>query len=246
MVVTKRKIAVALFVIAFWSTICYMAFDYQTDEWNRTFVWPDGWLHKVRSISFKGNNFYDDHGLDLNYLSTLAGYPDEGEEDGFFPGLDSPWSAWTDWTSYSYQIGKDEEILEGYEIMTWYSAFMVFVPPGFDGDYDVNVGSDDSIKIWKDGKIIHNKSLVDERRIVPDTDVIKNVNFHEGHNVFIVGLYQKSDITGFCFRIKDHNTVMPWLGFYYWISLPPPNYGYEITLIAICLVAAFIWVYFVY
>ena len=247
MVVTKRKIAVVLFVIAFWAGICYMAFEYQTQDWNRTFVWPDGWLHKVRSISFKGNDFHDDHELNLNLLSTQAGYPHEGAKDGFMPGLDSPWSAWTDWTSYSYQIGKDEALLEGYEIMTWYSAFRVMVPPGFDGNYDINVGSDDSIKIWKDGELVWENELVEERRIVPDSDVKKNVHFNEGHNVFIVALYQKSEITGFCFRIKDHGgTVMPWLGFYYWITLPPPNYGYEITFIAICLVAAFIWVYFCY
>ncbi|MFX0140885.1 MAG: hypothetical protein ACFFDN_45020 [Candidatus Hodarchaeota archaeon] len=247
MAVTKKKIGVVLFVIAFWAGIDYMAFQYQTNEWNRTFVWPDGWLHKVRSISFKGNDFNDDHGLNLNVLSTLAGYPNEGAEDGLWPGVDSPWKAWTDWTSYNYQIGKDEELLEGYEIFTWYSAFRVMVPGGFEGHYDINVGSDDSIKIWKDGKLIHNKSLLEERRIIMDDDVIENIYFHEGQNVFIVGLYQKTDITGFCFRIKDHaGTVMPWIGFYYWITLPSPNYGYEITLISICLVAAFIWVYFFY
>ncbi|MFX1450123.1 MAG: hypothetical protein ACFFCM_04730 [Promethearchaeota archaeon] len=247
MAITKKKILIALFIIGFWASIDYIAFTYQTEEWNRTLVWPDGWLHKVRSISFKGNDFSDDHGLDLNYLSTRVGYPREGAEDGFFPGLDSPWSAWTDWTSYNYQIGKDEELLEGYEIFTWYSAFSVMVPGGFDGHYDINVGSDDSIKIWKDGELIFANELIEDRRIIPDTDVIKDVYFHEGENIFIVGLYQKTEITGFCFRIKnDNGLVMPWIGFFYWITLPSPNYGYEITFFSICLVAAFIWVYFLY
>ena len=145
--VSKKKVFVALFFIAFWVAIDYLAFDYQTEEWNRTLVWPDGWLHKVRSISYEGNDFNDTHGLELNYLSTVAGFPKLGSEDGILPGLDGPWKAWTSWTSYSFQIGKDEPILEGYEAMTWFSAFRVFVPGGFEGYYDIAVGNDDSINI---------------------------------------------------------------------------------------------------
>ncbi len=238
----KKQVAIIIF-IAFWGVIDYLAFTYQTAEWNRTLVWPDGWLHSIRSISYSGNDFDDNHGLSPEIISTVEGFPDLGAEDGILPGLKGPWKGWTDWTSYSYQIGKDESDLEAVEVMTWFSAFRVFVPPGCAGKYDVCIGNDDSIRIWKDGKQIWEKFILEARRIIPDTDIIKDVEFHEGPNVFLVALYQKTEITGFCFRIKDQSgSVVPWLGFYYWISLPSPNYGWQITLISIAIVAAFIWV----
>ncbi|MHA1299433.1 MAG: hypothetical protein ACTSO9_08375 [Candidatus Helarchaeota archaeon] len=243
---TKRRAIVVLFFIAFWATIDYLAFDYQTAEWNRTFVWPDGWLHKVRTISYKGTDYNDTHGLNVEYISTVTGYPKLGAEDGVFPGLDSPWKGWTDWTSYSFQIGKDEEGLSDSTLMTWFAAFKVYCPPGMEGQYDIYIGNSESIKIWKDGELIFEKYIIEPQRIIPDTDKIEGVEFHTGPNIFLVETFKKLETTGFCFRIKKDNIVMPWLGFYYYMTLPSPNYGYQITAISIAVIAAFIWVYIYY
>lgn len=245
--ISRKKIVVIIFLVSFFAAIDFLAFFYPTNEWNNTLFWPDGFLHSVRSISYKGNDFNDTHGLNLEYLSTAEGFPVSGAQDGILPGFESPWKAWTDWTSYGFQIGKDEKITEGMELFTWFSAFRVYVPQGFEGYYDLCLGSDDSIKVWKDGNLIWSHNLVDERRIIADSDIIQNVYLHSGPNVFVVGLYQKTGITGFCFNIKNQDgAVMPWLGFYYLIHIPPKTYGWEITIISIIIIAAFIWVYVFY
>ncbi|MHA1376864.1 MAG: hypothetical protein ACTSRG_00655 [Candidatus Helarchaeota archaeon] len=242
---SRKKITIVLILVAFWVAADYLAFTYQTAEWNRTLAWPDGWLHSVRTISYKGTDFNDTHGLSPKALSTTAGYPKLGAEDGLYPGLDTPWKGWTDWTSFSYQIGKEEQVFENTELMTWFAAFKVFAPQ--EGYYDVCIGNAESIKLWKDGELIFSKYIIEPQRILPDTDIIKRVYFHAGQNVFLVQTFKKLETTGFCFRIKDqNNAVMPWVGLYYFWTLPSPNYGYQITAISIAVCAAFIWVYIYY
>ena len=131
---TRKRAFMVLIFIGIWVTIDLLAFHYQTAEWNRTYVFPDGWLHQIRTISYKGTDFNDTHGLVPEYVSTIAGFPKLGAQDGILPGYETPWAGWTEWTSYNYQIGKDEAALDDTELMCWFAAFRVLCPPGFEGN----------------------------------------------------------------------------------------------------------------
>ena len=96
--IPKKKIFIIIFFISFCAAIDFLAFYYPTNEWNNTIFLPDGFLHSVRSISFKGNDFNNTHGLNLEYLSTVEGFPVSGAQDGILPGYETPWKGWTDWT----------------------------------------------------------------------------------------------------------------------------------------------------
>lgn len=204
---------------------------------------PNGWLYRVRSISFDGTTFNDYHGLDPSTLSMAAGYPQLGVSGGINPGASGPWSVWTDWEDDDIFLGRDEEPLDSGIVFTYFNAFQVVAEE--DGNYTICLGSDDGCELWMDGvKIFEVQS--DDRGIRIDDDVITDVPFTAGSHYFIFIVYQFYKETGFCFRIKDSSDDMvTWqftgtssTFFYYLIFVIP--------LLSVFVVFAYILVYFTF
>ncbi|MHC1591827.1 MAG: PA14 domain-containing protein [Candidatus Helarchaeales archaeon] len=167
---------------------------------------PNGWLYRVRSISFDGATFGDYHGLNPATLSTAAGYPALHEADGINPGSGGPWSVWTDWEDDDVFLGRGEEPLKDFVEFTYFNAFQVITPPGQAGNYTVAVGADDGCEVWMDGQqIISYESM---ERTVRIDDHTASVYMSEGTHYFIFIVYQWYAKTGFCFRILDSNGNM--------------------------------------
>ncbi|MHA1314175.1 MAG: hypothetical protein ACTSSI_15215 [Candidatus Helarchaeota archaeon] len=171
---------------------------------------PNGWLYRVRSISFNGTDFNDYHGLNPASLSTAAGYPESNAVQGIDPGSAGPWIQWTDWQDDDVFLGRGEDPLDGYIEMTYFNAFQVITPANMAGDYTICVGADDGCEVWMDGqKIIEYES---QERTVRIDDHVATVTLSEGVHYFVFIVYQWYSGTGFCFRIKDENgTMMPWV-----------------------------------
>jgi len=62
----------------------------------------------------------------------------------------------------------------------------------------LGIGSDDGVKVWLNGELVHQKWLY--REVVPDTDQVR-VKFRKGTNQLVVKVQNALGPWGFCCRL---------------------------------------------
>ncbi|MHA1253526.1 MAG: hypothetical protein ACTSRP_26365 [Candidatus Helarchaeota archaeon] len=133
-----------------------------------------GYVDQGLCLGFAGNGSslnYDYLGGEA-YFSTAAGFPKEGQIDG---------SGFQHWTKWTYHKEGDWDVLNSelqYEdYMVYYFAFVIINRNP--RNVVMSVGSDDGIKIWQNGNLIHNNNAY--RPIQTDQDQIQEVG--SGQNI---------------------------------------------------------------
>jgi hypothetical protein len=64
----------------------------------------------------------------------------------------------------------------------------------------LGIGSDDGVKVWLNGELVHENWLV--RKVVEDDDRVK-VNFKKGKNQLVLKIQNERLTWGFCCRLLD-------------------------------------------
>ena len=169
----------------------------------------NGWVHRARSISFNEPSGIPDmgdlHGLteeEAAFLSTEAGFPRSGTVIGENPGLDGPWTVWTDWSDDDTFMGKeandDENIFYDMTSFCYFNVFYTDIPE--DGSYYISFGSDDGMILFLDGVRVF-EELTTRSCFIDDDHIQKNMT--AGRHFFLLIVYQIRSSTGFAFRIKN-------------------------------------------
>ncbi|MEM2251424.1 MAG: hypothetical protein QW626_04940, partial [Candidatus Hadarchaeales archaeon] len=79
-------------------------------------------------------------------------------------------------------------------------AFTVIYSPS-KKTVELRVGSDDSVKVWINGKLVHSNRVV--RAAAPDQDIIPDIRLEEGTNTILVKVCNKAGGWGFYLRILE-------------------------------------------
>jgi hypothetical protein len=84
-----------------------------------------------------------------------------------------------------------------------YACAVVTCPEAM--ETDLYVGSDDGVKIWINGAVVHEHRV--DRGLVPDEDEVA-VNLNQGANRILVKVDQGGGEWGFCLRLRDERDVL--------------------------------------
>ncbi|NHI94570.1 MAG: hypothetical protein EAX96_18915 [Candidatus Lokiarchaeota archaeon] len=202
----KKRTALLIVFISMWVVIDVVVLFVVP---NLTTVPVNGWVHRSRSISFNEPlgipDMGDLHGLteeEAAKLSTEAGYPKAGTFIGDGPGLDGPWTMWTDWEDDDSFMGKelddDENIFYDMSSFCYFNVFYVDIVQ--DGKYFICFGSDDGMILFMDGERVF-EYLESRSCFIDDDFILKNIT--AGRHFFLFVVYQIRSTTGFAFRIKN-------------------------------------------
>lgn len=90
------------------------------------------------------------------------------------------------------------------DFATGYAAIDIFSPSAMDAK--LKLGSDDSIKVWQNGKLIHDKNIL--RPAEPGQDVV-DITLEEGKNTFLLKVCEGEGGWGFFFNVvgKDDKPI---------------------------------------
>ncbi len=153
-----------------------------------------GYVDQGLCLGFAGNGSslnYDYLGGEA-YFSTAAGFPKEGQIDG---------SGFQHWTKWTYHKEGDWDVLNSelqYEdYMVYYFAFVIINRNP--RNVVMSVGSDDGIKIWQNGNLIHNNNAY--RPIQTDQDQI-NI-FLDEVNYFLVKINENTGSTSLAVHFQE-------------------------------------------
>jgi hypothetical protein len=136
-----------------------------------------------------GSPKYTQKGKDGNALFDIA-FPPEGPNAG-----DVKWKKLTRGIG-QWDINLEHAIAGG-DNCTGYVKTRVWVPDAMDGQLEL--GSDDSIKAWLNGRLVHaNKT---NRGVTPGQDKVK-VKLKDGWNDLMLKVTDCSGGWGFCCRVR--------------------------------------------
>ncbi len=126
-------------------------------------------------------------------------YPPENAIDlsASCPGRDGKQVAWQRLTKAD-GIMLLNDLANPKEHSVFYGACVVTAPKA--GRQTMLVGSDDGVKIWINGKLVHANK--DERPLMPDQDRLA-VKLEKGDNVLLLKVEQRLGDVGFVVRFQD-------------------------------------------
>jgi len=91
------------------------------------------------------------------------------------------------------------QILGPYEETGAYAFTVIYSPSK--KTVELRVGSDDSVKVWINGKLVHSNRVA--RAAAPDQDIIPDIRLEEGTNTILVKVCNKAGGWGFYLRILE-------------------------------------------
>ncbi|MHA1652105.1 MAG: MSCRAMM family protein, partial [Candidatus Helarchaeota archaeon] len=136
---------------------------------------------------------------DFEFIENESAYSDPNNKfpmQGGEPKYSmSPWARWTPHQETSdWRFGFDD-IPSSLDHFSWYSAFVIYSPST--RTVNMLVGSDDGIKVWKDGILVHNNNT--DRSIAKDQDS-QIITLNQGLNYFLVKVDDNTGDTAWCMR----------------------------------------------